>query len=105
MSPMPMAPANASGRLRMRPTTTAANDTTSNNVNCRSLRPRSGASRIPASPARAVPTIHDAALTIVVLMPESSADRGESTVARVAKPSGVKAQQQGEADRRPRRPR
>ena len=86
---MSIAPANVSGRLVSRPTTAAANDATSSSVNSRSLRPRIGVRRTPARPANAVPTAHDPAVTNVVLIPEISADRGESTVARVASPMGV----------------
>ena len=53
----------SSGRLVRRPTTAAANDATSRNVNCTSESPRTGVRSTPAKPASAVPTIQDPAVT------------------------------------------
>ena len=86
---MSMAPANVSGRLVRRPTTAAASDATSRNVNWISLRPRIRVRSTPAKPASEVPTIQAPAVMAEVLIPEIRAVRGESTAARIESPIGV----------------
>ncbi len=88
--PTPNAPTNASGRLVIRPITTAANEPTSNRVNWNSCRPTMGESSTPANPASITPTIHDPAVTISVFTPAMAALRGWSTVMRVASPIDVR---------------
>ena len=90
MTPMSMAPTNVSGRLRILPTTAAANDATSSRVKKAMLSPCwMGASKMPAVAASIVPIIHDTAVEPSVFTPAIDALRGWSTVARIARPSGV----------------
>src|SRR6478672_1820660 len=88
-NPTPIAPANARGRLVIRPITTAANEPTSNSVNWNSCRPTIGDNRTPANPASITPTIQLPAVTASVLTPAIPAFRGWSTVMRVASPTDV----------------
>ncbi len=88
-SPTPIAPTNASGRLVMRPITTAANEPTRRSVNWNSSSPTIGDSSTPANPASITPTIHEPAVTASVFTPAIPALRGWSTVMRVARPSDV----------------
>src|SRR3978361_576314 len=58
MMPIAMAPPTATGRLRSRAATTAANADAIRAVMPPTVKPLEGAERTPASPARAVETIH-----------------------------------------------
>ena len=67
--PTPIAPTKASGRLVIRPITTATNEPTSSSVNWNSARLTTGAKSTPANPASPMPIIHDTAVTPSVLTP------------------------------------
>ncbi len=76
ISPTAMAPAKASGRLVIRPITTAANEPTRSRVNWNSCRPTIGERSTPANPASMTPTIQEPAVTASVLTPAIPAFRG-----------------------------
>src|SRR5580704_19568371 len=79
----------ATGRLRSRAATTAANDAAMRSVNWPGSSPLSGAMSTPAKPAKNVLTAHTPTEIAVGLDPDRSVIAGESTIARTFRPISV----------------
>jgi len=86
---MIMAPTKVSGRFRSRPSMAAAKLLSTSRVRLTTSSEKVEAVRIPASPPRAAPIIHDRALSAWGLPPLSPMSSRSSTTPRMAVPTRV----------------